>query len=555
MTRTLSTSTLHTNLFHLLEVSVRDDRQTILQQAEIKGLELDPETCQRARSDLTHPRRRLAVEVAWLPGMSPRGSAQALERLTEDPLSFQYKDGLPALALFNLRTAAFASIRPSDPAMLIGAFICSLAAAFDAVRAEEVLAEINADRVAAGMAEATDLAELQGLLHEQLRQSKNVVEATLDRLPPLTLLEAITDAVDAATANGEHLAGELIDMLVDSYDLRITPLLEQEAKVVHTLISSARAVADAEGDEATVQAVLNKLDKVTRNWDRFAQPIQLSMKARGLKHDASLDLAGELRGLAVDLFNNHQLIGCARFITDMLAEVFAELPEMVDIVSNDAKSLDEIEARWKAEALENVARDAEWARGVTFEADVGLVLKDRLSISPDGVTWKGKTYELDSIVAVRWGALRRSVNGIPSGTYYTVAFAYQGGSSVVIELRREATYTGFINALWRAVGLRLMTEMLHQLKNGMTLQIGSIQVRDGSTTLQRPRFLRSAEPVSCSWKEVSVWEGNGTFVVGTTSGNKVSGEASYMNNWNAIVLEHVVRGALRLGVDRLSSML
>jgi hypothetical protein len=62
-----------------LGVTTRDNRRRIVELAEEKSLELDHDVCQKARSDLTNPRTRLSVEIAWLPGVSPRKAIQLVE--------------------------------------------------------------------------------------------------------------------------------------------------------------------------------------------------------------------------------------------------------------------------------------------------------------------------------------------------------------------------------------------------------------------------------------------------------------------------------------------
>src|SRR3546814_11568243 len=78
------------------------------------------------------------------------------------------------------------------------------------------------------------------------------------------------------------------------------------------------------------------------------------------------------------------------------------------------------------------------------------MFKDTLSISPDGISWKGQSFSLDSITRVRWGGVRHSVNGVPTGTTYTIAFGDKR-SEAVVELKKEDIYSKFIEKLWRAV--------------------------------------------------------------------------------------------------------
>jgi hypothetical protein len=67
---------------------------------------------------------------------------------------------------------------------------------------------------------------------------------------------------------------------------------------------------------------------VARNWDKIAQPIQLSSKARGIDHEASRDLAYEIRSLAIDLFNKHDMLAQSQRLTGLIQELFSEVPKL-----------------------------------------------------------------------------------------------------------------------------------------------------------------------------------------------------------------------------------
>src|SRR5262245_20339870 len=62
-------TSLHKSPFWILGASLRDDRQRIVERADERALELDPDVCQKARSELTNPRTRLTAEIGWLPGI------------------------------------------------------------------------------------------------------------------------------------------------------------------------------------------------------------------------------------------------------------------------------------------------------------------------------------------------------------------------------------------------------------------------------------------------------------------------------------------------------
>jgi hypothetical protein len=145
--------------------------------------------------------------------------------------------------------------------------------------------------------------------------------------------------------------------------------------------------------------------------------------------------------------------------------------------------------------------------------EIGILFKDRLSISPSGVMWKSRSYPLESITRVRWGAIRHSVNGIPTGATYTIAFGDSSTESVV-ELQREKVFSDLISKLWSAVCVRLLTELLQILQKGNELRFPGLILRDDGASLVKHRFLGANELVLCSWGKTHVWSADGSFYVG-----------------------------------------
>src|SRR5207249_1560433 len=134
-----------------------------------------------------------------------------------------------------------------------------------------------------------------------------------------------------------------------------------------------------------------------------------------------------IRGLGIELFNEHGMLKETQRITSLLQELFGELLEVSEKLEEDASTIDGI-VQQVSEAQE---RQAEWARDIRYEAEIGLFIKQKLRISADGVEWKGRRYPLESITRVRWGGIRHSVNGIPTGTSYTVAFGDHSSEATV----------------------------------------------------------------------------------------------------------------------------
>ena len=546
--RTLGTSKLHANAFALLGANPRDDRRRIVGLAEERSLETDHELCQKARSDLTNPRNRLSVEVAWLPGVSPARAKGLLGQLLSDPISIRNESGLPDLAFANLLAAVFESIGANDTAKDVAEFIEQLADLVEYLDIDDALRDINEDRLISGFPEVSSTDQIESELVERRRYYRDAIKEALDRMAPSVLVEAMTIAVDSATVGGEIHAPNLIDELVDSYVLETQEFLTREADNAEKLIKAINS--SVKSGESAIASNVAKLEHVVRSWNSVARPVQLSLKARGLDHDASKELAYSIRSFAIDLFNQHDMLVTSQKLTALLGDQFSDVPDFAERVSADADALREISKRRRAADEEK----KNWEEEITFSAEVGLVFKDTLAISPRGISWKDRVYSLESITRVRWGGVKHSVNGVPTGTEYTVAFG-DNRSEQVIQIRREWVYTKFTDRLWQAVGIRIMTDMLNLLKSGEELRVGEAVFRDDSIVLVKHKFLVSNDLVKVTWNQTHIWSADGCFYIGAKDDKKVYVGLSYINTANSHVVEQIIRSAFKKpGLIRLSQI-
>ena len=345
---------IHRNPFFQLGVGTRDGRRLIVERAEERSLAVDPASCQQARSELTNPRTRLAAEISWLPGVSPRRATELVNSLTSDPFSVRIGDGIPTLALCNLMASAFETISSNHSAADVADFAEQFARQVDEVDAEVVLRAVNEDRAISGFPEVKTSEVVQEEIAQRKRSYRNAIKDGLNQLPPNELIGAMTRLLESTTANGTQHAPELIDELIDSYAVETQQFLQQEAENAEKLIGAARSSV-SKGD-AGLKPIFDQLERVLRNWDKVAQPLQLSFKARGIEHDASKTLAYKVRSLAVDMFNEHHNLSQSRRLTQLLRELFAEVPEILDRVDEDAKALADISARREESSAINPIR-------------------------------------------------------------------------------------------------------------------------------------------------------------------------------------------------------
>ncbi|MCY4467229.1 MAG: hypothetical protein OXC08_00795 [Thiotrichales bacterium] len=449
------------NPFYTLGATAEDGRRRIAELAEEKSLVEDEASIREARSVLTNPRRRLAAEVAWLPGLGPERVAEAISVLDVYPGEIRRIANLPALARANLLADAMVRAGSSLAGTDIAQWIVEFSEAYERVHAVEIVALLNEARSTAGLAAITNQASVEEELQGRRRHFRDAIKRCLDQLPTSSLVDAVTLVVDHATNNGSVHAPILIDDLVDTYEVEAQEFLNKETENVRTIVQQIRDGAEESADEDTLDGLVAKLKRVVKNWDYVAQPIQVSFASRGLSHGLSHEVAREIRELAVELYNEHRLLEVSKRLTEIQQEVFAEIAKITEQLDDDAARLDEITEE-RTEIIEEMNAQAEsWAREITYEADVG-VMQSKLRISPAGVHWKGTTIGLEEITRVRWSETKNSVRGIPTGTTYHITVGC-GRTFVQIELKKREIFNEFVDRLWKTAGVRLLTEILNPI--------------------------------------------------------------------------------------------
>ena len=538
---------LERNPFAVLGASLRDNRAKLIELAESRALTGDEGEVVAARAAVTNPRTRLGAEIGWLPGTSPAKVAALINGLRKNPGLVRAASGLNPLTVANLTAAAMELIDPAMPADEWAGWLVALAQAEDEIDADDVLRDINEDRAVAGLPEVRDLALVEAALSERRRHYKDVTLAALEQVPSNVLVDALTTAVEEATSGGDLHAPLLIEEIASAYELRAAHAIEKGATGVSELVEAVRRSAPA--GEASVATNVSRLERAVRSWDKLAQPVQLIMKSRGQEHEASKKLAYEVRSLGIELVNKHGFIEQGTRLTTILSEVFAELPEVVDRLESDAEVLENL----REQRDESERQSAEWAREITYSAQIGAIFKDTLSISPAGVSWKSQSYPLDAVTRVRWGAVRQSVNGIPTGTTYTIAFG-DDRSQAVCETRQEGVFDEFVPRLFRAVGVRIMIKMVSSLGAGQKLRIGDAVVDDDGVTVPRHAFFGSSKPVYLRWHELHVWSADGSFVIGSKTDKKAYAQMQYLHTDNLHLLERALRTFFKSKHGRLSQL-
>jgi len=538
------------NPFFVLGATTRDSRRQLQETAEERKLSIDPDICSRALADLLNPGRRLFAETAWLPGISPAKAAELLASLESNPASVLALESSPPLARINLLAEAMLRQQGNSSADDASRWILALAGEFEKVKPDLARDLLNQDRLAAGIPEIPDVSGLTAPIEERRKYLRQVMLGMLERMKRETAIEATTLAVTEATASGSRQAFLLIDDLVDGYEVQMRSSLQEQGKNVESLVAALRKSLAAEPSKATLVKVVESIEAAIRRWDKVAQPIQLCARSRGTEHDETQRLGLMVRSLAVELYNKHRYLDLSNRLTHLIAEAFGEDRMLAEQATEDKIALGNIHKGM----AEQAAKEAVWRKEMTWNTQWGLIFKARLGISPEAINWNGDSWRVSEIQSMSWGGIRKSINGIPTGTEFHVRFSDKSRGAHV-ETGDAAIFEAFTSRLWRIVGLRMLAELASRLNAGERISFGNAVLDDEGIELEKYKFFGKNPRAHFTWDQVVVWPEDGSFHIAnkTDKGFKLS--MSYIEAPNTHVLEAMIRAGFKAGADRLSDIL
>ncbi|MCM1129622.1 MAG: hypothetical protein NC211_07440 [Alistipes senegalensis] len=523
------------NPFYILQATPRDNRQRIMELADERSLLLDPETCSQARLALTTPKKRLAAEVAWLPGLGPTRAGEMLSLVETSPGELFATYNLPPVTRANLLAAGIArvfdgsaeDITPED----VTEWVIELAWEFEDIDPHNLRTLLNEERNIAGFPPVLNPQDIEAELQELRQYYSQVILAALNTLSSRELVEAVTLIADSATDNGWEPGPVIVSDLVDRYELEAQGFFEKEEQNISLLEKKLRDAADAKAPDAVLAPIVEQLISVVKNWDTVAQPIQVSMKGRGLDHAASHRIAHLVRELAVYLFNEHDKLAFSQQLIAMQQEVFAEVGKVADITAEDTETLNRI-------AKERIRQEKEKKRSAATQAEPNFCsitigrgpFKKTLDFSPLGILWENRCWPLESITRVRWGT-----NNIAFGN---------ASELVSIKIENGADYRRFVECLGQEVGSYLLAEYLAGLQAGKKYRFGSAVLSADGIELEHRTLLGQNEQVFCRWNELTIWKEDDLFCVRKTNDRHIAASFSYLKEDNIPILELIIKALI-----------
>lgn len=305
--------------FNILNASILDGREKLERLAERCSMSADPCECMDALSELVDPERRLAAEMAWLPGVEPERAVRLLSLLERKPAAMLLADNLPPLARANILASAVADAAEVDPGSA-SQWIIKLADCYERLDASEIRTVINAARARAGFPPATlesvarELEVRKMMIAEELRRSMDELD--------------YEDLASAAAAVADNYEGEampaLAKDLLSFYRSEVSEFLIEDERKLTDLAAMLRSSANNLDPDLVLAPIVEDLVAAVEDWELATRPIAALSRANGRRHEPTSRVASLIRDLAIDLYNKYSKAELARTITNALWDLFNE---------------------------------------------------------------------------------------------------------------------------------------------------------------------------------------------------------------------------------------
>ena len=425
--------------------------------------------------------------------------------------------GLRNLAGLNFAVYVF-GFRKFHYTSEIAESILEICGCLDSMTAEGVRDVINNDRLTAGFPQA-DENDIEREMNDYRADILAVIEGKLSALPQNEYFELVEKfAAEYSREGGKYYGSFLLADLISSYELKISPRLEE---LTGTIINTHSEV---------------KITFCLKEWRSLIRPLLMAAKSLGIENvrvrNQAEEIFASVREKAVNLHNEHQKTKEALNMILLLKEPLADISGQISgIIDKDIRELKSLE-RKRQESEREYER---YKASLYYETEFGLIFKDKLIISADGISWKGVNTPLDEVYGMKWGGTRKYVNGIYTGTSYNVTIQTP---YININLSpNEEKYNDIVQRLWRALAGSISERILRQLQSGELLFFGGIKIKDNGVYLKKSGWF-SSDVQFFTWPEVFTYSDNGMFII--KSGD-YSASASYISDMNTHILEAILR--------------
>lgn len=470
-------SDLASNPFAVLGISPRD-RSERARAAVDAAPGAQAASRREASATLGASASRLDAELAWLPGVPPELGAQAIAGLGNPTALFTVP--VQGLARANILIDAIAALPDSD-APRLAEWTEQLASAAVVDSADDLMAQVNADRALAGVM----LVSSRSAVEEALaRRRATLIEracAAITGRPTRVMLKAMRALAERVPAPSDPM----LVALFDRHAAGVGDWLAEEAEAAVRLSNEIARVARLRPDALT--SLTDSFEQLLGRWAEIALPVQRAAALRGEPGDpASIRLAEALTH-AIDALQRNALHAAAAVLTDQGMAALAGVPQALSTLRNEQGETDR-------DAAELGKRDPM----LHYSVALGSILSRELRISPEGVQYRDVFTSVHDIDAIRWGRYTGSSDSVaPHGVSWTVR-----GRKTTVNLAAQDVLEEIVATMRRAWGPLLMKKLATRLHRGEAIRLGKAVLRDESIAL--PIAWSFGETVQLDWDEVEM---------------------------------------------------
>lgn len=325
---------LEKNPFYILEVLPGDKRASIISKAEEKTFFADGNECEEAQASLINSTRRLSAELDWFFDISAKKQEEIIESIKNKKEICT--DELSGISRLNAVLHNF-SVLDFDDYFEIGYAILEIDELYEELDSSDICGVINKYRTQAGIAPATegDVVVALGKKRAIIRQT---ISERLETLSEEDYVELVSMIAEKCIAEDTYNDGMVIGDVVDQYEVRMKSVIDEKMDAALSIIGKV----DSNTNKPIVDLTVEKLIIALKEFDKYAQPLQIKRSVDGSVHEQSLHLARECREFAIELHNEHENSDASFKLIHALREMFPELTEFSEIIANDERQITKI---------------------------------------------------------------------------------------------------------------------------------------------------------------------------------------------------------------------
>lgn len=356
----LFTSYIENNPFNILGVTCLDNRRKIVSVAEEMSFLLsDTDKCAEAQNVLVTPSKRLSAELDWFIETDISVINEIKECLNNNaPILI---DSLNELSQLNALIYN-CCISDETDSFSIGMEILDIDKQFGELDQITLVEIINDCRRIAKMAEITEY-DISSELSKKRERIRSVISEKLQLLNKADYIELITFFAEKYIANDEYDESGIITDIIDQYEIWAKSVMETKEDEIRDCID----IIKKSDNDSELEHRVSVLVEWIKEWDKYAQPIQVTLAFRGNEDETSRDIAIAIRDLAVYLHNEKGRTELSLKLVKALKFYFAELSEVYDAVSKDEEKLEKMQ-----EEKEEFKRKKEQNRRADKKYSVGI---------------------------------------------------------------------------------------------------------------------------------------------------------------------------------------